>query len=294
MNVLVIKLGALGDMVQAIPAFQAIRRHHLRDNLILLTTKPYVEFVERMKLFNEIWVDERIKLSKFFKFLKACQNIKKADLVYDLQMVDRTWFYYYLGTTKKTQWIGSINSSFINVHDFHPQERYQELLSLAGIKDYPSLDTSFLIDYSKDKNYLAFHIPKPYALIVPGASNSFKGKKKWPYYKQLVDFLKEKGITPVLIGAKQENDLQGIDLTGQTTFFDILVLANEASFSIGNDTGPMHLIASMLCPSLVLFSGFTNPKVCSPKKAYVLQEQDLKDLSVKKVIEFITTLMTVF
>ncbi len=45
-----------------------------------------------------------------------------------------------------------------------------------------------------------------------------------------------------------------IDLTGQTNFGDLADLARMARFAVGNDTGPMHLIATAGCPSITLFS----------------------------------------
>ncbi|MEC7538546.1 MAG: ADP-heptose--LPS heptosyltransferase, partial [Pseudomonadota bacterium] len=40
--VLVIKLGALGDFVQALGPFSAIRAHHADQRIALLTTPPFV------------------------------------------------------------------------------------------------------------------------------------------------------------------------------------------------------------------------------------------------------------
>ena len=45
-NILVIKLSALGDVVLSIGAFQAIRAHHARARIALLTTKPFARLAE--------------------------------------------------------------------------------------------------------------------------------------------------------------------------------------------------------------------------------------------------------
>ncbi|MFX9877842.1 glycosyltransferase family 9 protein, partial [Acinetobacter baumannii] len=49
------------------------------------------------------------------------------------------------------------------------------------------------------------------------------------------------------------------DLTGRTDLFQIAGLARRAAGAVGNDTGPMHLIAAVGCPSLVLFSHASDP-----------------------------------
>ena len=58
-RILVIKLGALGDFIQALGPMAAIRRTHPRARITLLTTKPFEEFARRCSYFDEIWKDEK-------------------------------------------------------------------------------------------------------------------------------------------------------------------------------------------------------------------------------------------
>ena len=57
--VLVIKLGALGDFVQALGPFAAIRRHHADARVTLLTTAPYEELAKALGFFDDIWTSGR-------------------------------------------------------------------------------------------------------------------------------------------------------------------------------------------------------------------------------------------
>jgi len=58
-RILVIKLGALGDFVQALAPMAAIRRHHPGAHITLLTTDPFVELAAASRWFDDIWVDSR-------------------------------------------------------------------------------------------------------------------------------------------------------------------------------------------------------------------------------------------
>src|ERR1700684_4554818 len=58
-KILVIKLGALGDIVQAMGAAKAIRDFHRGAAIVLLTTRPYADFLRRAPYFDEVWIDER-------------------------------------------------------------------------------------------------------------------------------------------------------------------------------------------------------------------------------------------
>ena len=80
---------------------------------------------------------------------------------------------------------------------------------------------------------------------------------------------------------------EALDLTGQTSLPQIAVLARSAAAAIGNDTGPMHLIAATGCPCLAIFSKQSDPVKHAPRgeKVMVLQSQDLQTLKPEKVLQ---------
>lgn len=300
---LVIKHGALGDFIQATGSFRAIRGHHPDARIVLLTTPPYREMAEKIGLFDEIWLDERPPFWKINENFATIHRIRDAkfDRVYDLQTSARSNFYFRALGRKKPEWNGIVDwcsHPHLNPErkDMHTLDRQAEQLSIAGIKTVPKPTVAFLkADIGK------FNLPKRYALIVAGGSHH-RQEKRWHVfgYQELANWLfRAKGVTPVFLGTKAEkwhiHDIvakckDAIDLTDQTTFSDIAEMARGALFAIGNDTGPMHLIAATGCPSVVLFSGASNPQKCQPwgKAVYVIQETDLAKLDfvdVKDTIE---------
>lgn len=137
-------------------------------------------------------------------------------------------------------------------------------------------------------------------LLVPGASPE-RPEKRWPAqnYAQIARLIDGWGFQPVIIGTRHETFLAEticrthpatIDLTGKTALFDIAVLARHAAGAIGNDTGPMHMIAPTGCPSLVLFSKHSNPVRHAPCGPIVKthQVEDLSTLSVDDVTGFLS------
>jgi ADP-heptose:LPS heptosyltransferase len=106
------------------------------------------------------------------------------------------------------------------------------------------------------------------------------------------------GTTPLLIGAAAERvELAAIaaaapgtrDLCGQTSFLEIVALARGARLAVGNDTGPMHLIAATGCPTVVLFSHASDPALCAPRRpdgfgVVVLRRPDLAGLMPDEVL----------
>jgi ADP-heptose:LPS heptosyltransferase len=98
-RILVIKHGALGDMIFADGAFQAIKQYHADDEVILLTTSAYAEMMRASGYFNAIWIDNRPRpFSQPITCLKLFKRIRSAnfDRIYDLQKSRRTKKYMWL------------------------------------------------------------------------------------------------------------------------------------------------------------------------------------------------------
>jgi ADP-heptose:LPS heptosyltransferase len=175
----------------------------------------------------------------------------------------------------------------------HTLDRQREQLEMAGITDFPPPELGWLVGDAG-----RFGLPRPFALLVPGASPHRPGKR-WPAdgYGALAAHLVRVGLTPVILGTAAEAEIaasirrlcrHAIDLTGRTGLDDIAALAAAATLAVGNDTGPMHLIAVMGTPSLVLFSADSDPALCAPRgprdTVRILRVPDLRTLAPETVI----------
>jgi ADP-heptose:LPS heptosyltransferase len=294
-RILVIKLGALGDFVQAAGPFAAIRRAHPGAEITLLTTKPFAEFAQASPWFDRVWVDTRPKLYQPLRILALRRRLRQAGFtrVYDLQTSDRSgWYFRLMGG--KVEWSG-IAPGCSHPHanprrDFmHTLERQREQLAMAGIAEVGPPDLSWVA-----ADTARFALPQSFALLCPGGA-PHRPAKRWPAvrYSQLAIWLADRAITPVLLGtAAEQAELSTIagacpavrSLAGETSFLDIVALARQARLAVGNDTGPMHLIAAAGCPSVVLFSHDSDPDLCAPRgKVAVLRKSSLAELGVEEV-----------
>jgi ADP-heptose:LPS heptosyltransferase len=137
-----------------------------------------------------------------------------------------------------------------------------------------------------------FALPADIVVLVPGSA-PHRPVKRWPArdYQALARALRERGLTPVVVGSAAEAAIAraipaAIDLTGQTGFGDLADLGRAARFAVGNDTGPMHLLAAASCPCVVLFSRDSDPALCAPRgpDVRVLRRPDLASLEVADVL----------
>jgi len=295
-KILVIKHSALGDIILATAPFAAIRQAHSQAHIVLLTTKPYAQLLEKSGYFDEVWVDTRPKLYQVASLYKLIKKISDAgfERVYDLQTSSRSSLYFHL-FPKKPEWSG-IASGASHCHNtiertsLHTIERQKQQLSVAGINNVPTPCLDWLTaDISQ------FNLPEKYALLVAGGS-PHRPEKRLPAegYGKFANWLVGQGITPLLIGTQAESEViteieqacpQAINLLGKTNFAEIAELARNATLAVGNDTGPIHIIAATKCPVLVLFSKFSNPDLCAPRgdNVSIIRKTHLAELDLHEV-----------
>ena len=304
-RVLVIKLGALGNMVLSLGPFDAIRRYHYQAAITLLTTAPYAEWMASSPYFDRLWADGRPDWWDAPGWFRLRRQLLagRFDRVYDLQTSARSNRYFQLfPRSARPQWSGIAPGCSHPDRDpvrdhLHDIERQAGQLRQAGIPEVPDADLSW-----SSGNITRFGLPASIALLVPGSS-AHRLAKRWPtrHYGALARALATRGLAPVVLGSAAERGLAGeiaehvpvLDLTGRTDFGELASLARAAKLAVGNDTGPMHLIAAAGCPSLVLFSRASDPALCAPRgqRVGVLHRPDLTGLPPEEVLASATRLL---
>jgi ADP-heptose:LPS heptosyltransferase len=306
-SVLVIKLSALGDFVMAFPAFARIRAAHPDAKITLLTTAPFETLARLSPYFDAVETDGRPAGPGDWVRLITRLRQAKFDRVYDLQGNDRTNLLFQALRPRPPVWSGVAVGCALPHRNpargaMHPLERQAQQLEQAGIwPDAPTAplsapppDISWILQRALTKARPGAKPARPAALLIPGSSANHP-EKRWPVesYGRLAERLEGAGFDVLVVGGLQEGVLaRGIqrqaprarDLTGRTDFAQIAALGARAAVAIGNDTGPMHLIAAAGAPSIVLFSSASSPELSAPRgHVTVFQAPDLKDVLVETV-----------
>jgi ADP-heptose:LPS heptosyltransferase len=295
-NILIVKLGAFGNIILSLAAFAAIRRHHAGARISVLTSQAYADWTRTFPYFDEVLIDPRPALWDLPATRRLGQMLSNGHFsrVYDLQTSARSSRYFRLFPAKRRpEWSGIAFGCSHPDRDpqrnvLHDTVRQQGQLRQAGISEFPPADLSWCTG-----DIARFNLPPDFALLVPGSSPD-RLAKRWPVtlYHALAQRLADRGIAAVIVGGGAEKGLgagipNGIDLIGQTSFGDLCDLARAARFAVGNDTGPMHLAAVSECPSITLFSNASNPSQCAPTGPWtrILLRPDLADLPVEAVLK---------
>jgi ADP-heptose:LPS heptosyltransferase len=298
-RILVIKLGALGDIVQVMGAAAAIRAHHRDAAITFLTAAPFAELARAAPYFDMVWMDERPGWGNPAGVLRLRRRLRDArfDRVYDFQTRIRTALYFWLmRRSDGPEWSGiapRASHPHANPHRIrlHTLDRQADQLRYAGIDGpVPLPDLSWA-----PADLARFALPPEYVLLIPGGA-AHRPEKRWPIerYGALAQRLAAAGLAPVVIGGGEERPLgqaiaaaapQAIDLTGQTGFGDIVALGRGSRRAIGNDTGPMHLAVAGGAPATVLYSAASDPALTAPRgdDVVILRRPDLAALGVDEV-----------
>ena len=296
-SVLVIKLGALGDLMQSLDAFHAIRRHHPQDRLILMTTPPFAAFGTAMPWFDTVWQDRRAKIWQVGTWLALIRRLRAEPLarVYDLQSNQRTRWYFRLLVGRRPEWSGEVRGCshprppFLKMTG-HNHDRLLEHVASAGVPPGGSANLDWL-----DAEVGGFALPRRFVVLVPGCS-PHRLYKRWPaaHYAALANRLERQGIGAVAIGTGADREAVAairahapsvIDLCGRTSLLDVAGIARAALGAVGNDTGPIFITAAVGTPTLMLMSQHTIAERMAPLGPSVawLQRPDLADLTVDEV-----------
>ncbi len=292
-QILIIKHGALGDLIQAFDAFYSIRKSFKNHTITLLTSSKFKNFMEKTNWFDKILIDDRLPIWKIYYIIKISSIFKKPwDKIIDLQCSKRTGFYFKF-SNKKTNWFGiakGCSHPMPNFDGINNRERMIVAAKLAGSKiSRPKLSWLY-------KTKINFKIPKSYCLFIASCSPN-KPSKRWDEKNYI--FLAKKffnmNIIPCLIGTLDDKEINEkilqnapfcIDLTDKTNFFELAILASKAKFVIGNDTGPTFLAARTNTTTVMIMGNDTDPNMSAPsgKKAFWFKSNGINNVKRCEVL----------
>ena len=301
-NILIIKHGSLGDLIQANGAFKDIKKFYQNRKVFLLTSQPYAIFMSECPYLDGVIIDKRLPRWNLFYLNNLKKNLEKYNFskVFDLQNSSRTKFYKRF-IIKNIEWSSSETSlePGQKKRDFDKDpvlDRMEIQLKKSGIETefVRNIDLSWATtDISR---LLRQYTSSEYILIFPFCSKKLP-QKKWPFFKELISRLKQdyKNKFPVLLAPgpneiDEANKLSGkvvLDNNEPVNIKTLISLINNAKFIVANDTGPAHIASHLDKKGIVLFGSHTSAKKVSIENYNfkAISVNDLNSLNVETVIK---------
>jgi ADP-heptose:LPS heptosyltransferase len=296
-KVLIIRLGAFGDVLQSEGAIHDIRAHHPGASIAILTTPPFDKIFVRCPWIDRVLIDPRaprIRVDRYLALIAAMRR-EGFDFIYDLQNSRRTLSY--------RRWI---RSRWSQKDERQLQERQSligrrlSILERLGIQleqagvapahtrtpdvSWMAVDVSALLESAG--------IVGDFVLLIPGSSSKHRDKR-WPYYAELAAALLSRGLTVATAPGPDEIDLCRalpgrllLDGARPLDFFQLAGVLRRARFVIGNDTGPTHMAAYLGAKGLALFGPHVEARATSLDSFLeIIEARDLTELSWRDVFE---------
>jgi lipopolysaccharide heptosyltransferase I len=283
MNILIVRLGALGDIVHAVPAAAALRnafpdaridwlvdaKH--RDMIDLITVVDRAIVLERPSIAGWLDVSRRMRSARYDVAIDF-QGLMKSAILARASGAPRVIGFSIWHLREKTarpfySEIARPGSGPAVAAD-HVIHKNLSLLGALGVSDdrvqFPlaAVESRALMEVRS-----ALGADRPFALMNPGAAWP---NKRWPpeRFGEVAAFLQEvRGLPSIVLWGRGEEGLAGAVVEASagaarvappTNLADLLGLSRAASLLVSGDTGPLHMAGAVGTPTVSLF-GPTDP-----------------------------------
>lgn len=281
-SVLIVRLGALGDVVHAMPVVAALREAWPTASVGWLVQAPYADLVSCVQGVTRVHaVEGKVDVSA----LRAVRAVR-YDVCLDLQGLVKSAAYARLSGARRVigfskglarESLATLAYGETTGHaGGHVIEKNLSVLSVLGLRPvgvpriHLDLPPSHVLSSARA---LLGGDDVPFALVNPGAGWP---NKRWPVerFGQLADRLHETlGLRTLVVWGPDEASLaaavvrasasSAAVMAPQSSIVDVLTLARAAAVVVAGDTGPLHLAAAIGAPIVGVY-GPTPPERNGP------------------------------
>jgi lipopolysaccharide heptosyltransferase II len=299
-RILVVKFLGLGSVLLATPLLRQLKVAYPGARITFLTFAPNAELVRRLECVDEICVVPRGSAGALLACVPALVwrlRAARYDLALDLEFYSRlsnliSWASgaeRRVGFLLRARWRGSLLTDPVYFNPTLPYGRaVLALLRPLGLT--PGSASGLLApQVGADEGAAArarletLGVPAQGAIVVVNVNASdLCDERRWPSerYARLIERFGAE-IAPVerfvFIGAPAETDVvRGVldqvspearggclDLSGRTSLVELIILLQRAVLVVTNDSGPLHLAASLGVPTVSLY-GPETPALYGP------------------------------
>ena len=292
MNILIVKLSAIGDVIHTLPALNAIRRHFQDASITWLIEEDAAPLVQGHDALDRILVSRRKRWMKALRSRSCLSTIKEIysfikvlrdthyDMILDFQALLKSGILIALARGRRKIGFGKglehMEYSYIFLNEripavsmeHHALYRGLMLLNAIGI---PTPDVEYNLPVSDHDREKVDDLLRQYGVVNPRRFVAINPVAKWESklwsnrkFAELADRIAAQyDVGVVFTGSfddrrtihkiKADMGAPAVDLAGETTLKMLAALYAKADAVISTDTGPMHLAVAVGTPVVALF-----------------------------------------
>lgn len=302
LNILVIKISAIGDVVLVTASLKALRKKFPQAKIYCLVGSesrkilhncPYLDGIVSYDHKNEdkgplkLWkLSKKLRAYRFDKVIDF-QNNRKSHLLAFLSMAQET-----LGFKNK-KWSRLLTNPLVKYEQHIPAVEHQfQLLQALGINYRPNTRLE-LWPAKKDESYVEQFFTEEWlanAKQIVGINISASEKwpsKNWPaeYIVELCDKLALQNIRVILTGMDKDRPLAQFILknakskptngVGKTDILQLAALIGRCQVYVTPDSAPLHVAAAVNIPVISLFGPTDHKRHVPPADKLIINQVPL-------------------
>ena len=292
MKILIVKTSAIGDVIQTLPALNALRKHYPGAHITWLVEEAAADIIKGHPSLDRILVSKRKRWSKALLGLSGLSAVKEIyrfiqqlrdteyDLVIDFQSLLKSSVWIALTRAKRKVGYGQgmehAEHSYIFLNerippvdmDHHAVLRDLMLLEALGIDSKEIVFNFPIHDHARKQvnDLLTLHSINEAVFLIAINPVAKWETKLWSNqnFAELADRLIEQyGAQVIFTGDADDRKTietilsrmngKAVNLSGATSLKTLAALYEKTDVVISTDTGPMHMAAAIGTPVVALF-----------------------------------------
>ena len=289
-RILIVRLGALGDVARVLPMLNGLRTRFPAAEIDWVVQSKAADLLVGHPQIDRLWVVPFVRWSQALtpaaRELRRRMRARRYDLVLDFQgmLKGAVWAMaaggpavrvgWGPGHTKNLTWLWTHGVRYPPGKDVNRHLRHRALVDWLEVPDLPALppDLSEVDTGAVDRFLDGLGSARPWILAYPGSSATGSHKRWDParFLRALARIRDRTGGT-VLVGWGPAEEAEAIAFAGAlgapmvppTSIRQLAHLLGRCDLFIGMDTGPMHVAGVMGTPVVAVF-GRSDPRVHGP------------------------------
>ncbi|MEI8378104.1 MAG: glycosyltransferase family 9 protein [bacterium] len=270
-KILVVRLGAIGDVVHTTIINQSIKEKYPESQIHFLTSDFIAPLLENDPNLAKVYRFDNNKKDDFFYLCKLGLIFRreKFDVIINLSNSFRNQFMIFVANPKK---IANRNRHRIHAVDAFfnsAKDVFEDIEKPENLKLFLSDKTKDLIE-EKTKKF-----PRPFFVINPGGENDNLRQGRIWSLKNWIDLsnrlIEKHGGTVFIVGSKGEREYHkellkinsSVLFSGELRLDESAALVAAADLFISGDSGPLHMASALGVKTLGLM-GSTTAESCGP------------------------------
>jgi len=291
-NILIVKLSAIGDVIHTLPALNTIRNYYPNANITWLVEEDAASLVQGHKALDRVLVSKRKRWLKALRSLSFLNTIKEVygfikalrdtryDMILDFQALLKSGILIAIARGRRKIGFGKglehMEHSYIFLNEripavdmeIHALSRGMMLLNAVGI---PTNEVEYKLPMSDHDRKKIDELMKQHGINDEKSLIAINPVAKWEtklwpkkQFAELADMLIGQYDMKIVFtgGIKDYSIIQAItssmkgraiNFAGKTTLTELAALYEKAALVVSTDTGPMHLAAAVGTPVVALF-----------------------------------------